>query len=97
MPSGQLSGKITAAFKTSKNNPSVLSITGNLGLKELEILQTGGAQFVKLPSFEVLIDAIDIFANKTSLKSIKSEGLELHLDRSSRRQFKCSEFGYHCR
>ena len=81
IPSGHLSGKINASFKTSKNNPPVLSITGNLGLKELEMLQTGGAQLVKLPSFEVLIDAIEVFANKTSLKSIKSEGLELHVSR----------------
>jgi hypothetical protein len=82
VPSGQLAGKIKAAFKTSKNNPPVLSITGNLGLKELEMLQTGGGHLVKLPSFEVLIDTIDFFANKTSLKSIKSEGLELHVNRS---------------
>ena len=82
VPSGQLSGKITAAFKTAKNNPPVLSINGNLGLQELQMVQTGGEQVVKLPSFEVLIDAIDVFAKKASLKSIKSEGLELHLNRS---------------
>ena len=81
VPSGQLNGKIKASFKTSKNNPPVLSITGNLGLKELEMLQTGGAQLVKLPSFEVLIDAFEVFANRTSLKSIKAEGLELHVSR----------------
>ena len=82
VPSGQLSGKITAAFKTAKNNPPVLSINGNLGLQELQMMQTGGEQVVKLPSFEVLIDAIDVFAKKASLKSIKSEGVELHLNRS---------------
>ena len=82
VPSGQLHGKISASFKASKNNPAVLSITGNLGLKELEMKQADGAPLVKLPSFEVLIDAIEVFANKTSLKSIKSEGLELHLNRS---------------
>ena len=82
VPSGQLSGKITAAFKTAKNNPPVLSINGNLGLQELQMVQTGGEQVVKLPSFEVLIDAIDVFAKKASLKSIKSDGLELHLNRS---------------
>ena len=82
VPSGQLNGKVKAAFKTSKNNAPVLSITGNLGVRELEMVQTGGGQLVKLPSFEVLIDAIDVFANKTSLKSIKAEGLELHVNRS---------------
>jgi uncharacterized protein involved in outer membrane biogenesis len=82
MPSGYLAGKVNAAFKTSKNNQPTLSVTGNLGLKELEMLQAGGAQLVKLPSFEVLIDAIDVFANKTALKSVKAEGLELHVQRT---------------
>jgi uncharacterized protein involved in outer membrane biogenesis len=81
VPSGQLHGKISASFKASKNSPAVLSITGNLGLKELEMKQADGAPLVKLPSFEVLIDAIEVFANKTSLKSIKSEGLELYVHR----------------
>ena len=82
MPSGYLAGKVNAAFKTSKNNQPTLSVTGNLGLKELEMLQTGGGQLIKLPSFEVLIDAIDVFANKTALKSVKAEGLELHVQRT---------------
>jgi uncharacterized protein involved in outer membrane biogenesis len=81
VPSGQLHGKISASFKASKSNPAVLSITGNLGLRELEMKQADGAPLVKLPSFEVLIDAIEVFANKTSLKSIKSEGLELYVHR----------------
>jgi uncharacterized protein involved in outer membrane biogenesis len=82
MPSGYLAGKVNAAFRTSKNNQPTLSVTGNLGLKELEMLQTGGGQLIKLPSFEVLIDAIDVFANKTALKSVKAEGLELHVQRT---------------
>jgi uncharacterized protein involved in outer membrane biogenesis len=81
VPSGQLHGKLTASFRASKNNPSVLSIGGNLGLTNLDMQQTGGAPLVKLPSFEVLIDALQVFANKIALKSIKSQGLELHLNR----------------
>ena len=81
VPSGRLDGKIKAAFKTPQKSPPVLSITGNLGLKELEMKLADGAPLVKLPSFEVLIDAIEVFANKTSLKSIKSEGLELYVHR----------------
>jgi uncharacterized protein involved in outer membrane biogenesis len=81
VPSGQLHGKLTASFRASKNNPSVLSIGGNLGLTDLDMQQTGGAPLVKLPSFEVLIDALQVFANKIALKSIKSQGLELHLNR----------------
>ncbi|HEY7218538.1 MAG TPA: DUF748 domain-containing protein [Candidatus Binatia bacterium] len=81
VPSGQLHGKLTASFRASQNNPSVLSIGGNLGLTDLDVQQTGGAPLVKLPSFEVLIDALQVFANKIALKSIKSQGLELHLNR----------------
>ena len=81
VPSGHLDGNIKAAFRTTKNSPASLSITGNLGLKQLEMKQADGASLLKLPSVEVLIDAIDIFASKTSLKSIKSEGLELYVHR----------------
>lgn len=81
VPSGQLHGKLTASFRTAKNEPSVLSISGNLGLTDLEMQRTDGAPLLKLPSFEVLADAIQVFANKTALKSVKSQGLELHLNR----------------
>jgi uncharacterized protein involved in outer membrane biogenesis len=81
VPSGQLDGKITASFKTSKGSAPTLSITGNLGLKELQMVQKTAGQVVKLPSFEILIDAIEVFANRVSLKSIRSEGLELHINR----------------
>ena len=80
VPSGQLNGKLKAAFKTSQTNSPVLSITGNLALKELQMLQSGGP-LMKLPSFEILIDDIEVFAKRTSLKSIKAEGLELYVNR----------------
>ena len=80
MPSGHLAGKLTAAFRTSTDNPPVLKINGNLGLKELT-LQSGGGEFLKLPSFDVLIDAVEVFANRAALKSIMAEGLELHVQR----------------
>jgi uncharacterized protein involved in outer membrane biogenesis len=83
VPSGQLDGKITASFKTSKGNAPSLSITGNLGIKELQIVQKTGSQVVKLPSFEVLIDAIEVFAKRASLKSIRFEGLDIHVNRAS--------------
>jgi flagellar motor protein MotB len=81
LPSGQLSGKLTAGFQTSTNNSSVLSITGNLGIKDLDMRQTGGAPLLKLPSIEVLIEAFQVFANKMVLKSIKADGLDLYLNR----------------
>ncbi|HMF51144.1 MAG TPA: DUF748 domain-containing protein, partial [Candidatus Saccharimonadales bacterium] len=61
--------------------PSVLSITGNLGIKDLDMRQTGGAPLLKLPSIEVLIEAFQVFANKMVLKSIKADGLDLYLNR----------------
>jgi hypothetical protein len=79
VPSGQLNGKVTAAFRTSKNNPAVLSLRGNLGLHELELQGAGGTPLVKLPSFDVVIDAFEVFANKAAVKSIKSHGLDLHV------------------
>jgi len=48
MPSGQLGGKLTATFRTSTNQSPVLSITGDLGLKQLEMRQAGGAPLLKM-------------------------------------------------
>lgn len=82
VPSGHLNGKLRVSFRTVKDNPPVLSVTGNLGLNELEVRQGGDAPLLKLPAFEVLIDAIEVFGGKASLKSVKSDGLELHVNRS---------------
>jgi hypothetical protein len=81
-PSGQLHSKINVNFKTSKDQPSVLELSGNLGVTELEMQQKNGAPLLKLPSFEVLIDAIRVFASETNLKSVTAKGLELHVDRA---------------
>ncbi|MGE5220428.1 MAG: DUF748 domain-containing protein [Chloroflexota bacterium] len=82
VPSGQLHSKITVNFKTSKDQPSVLALSGNLGVTELEMQQKSGAPLLKLPSFEVLIDAIRVFAKEIDLKSVTAKGLELHVDRA---------------
>ena len=82
VPSGELNGKLNASFKTAKDTASVLTITGNLALTELAIEKNGGTPFGKLADFDVVIDSIDVFNNKTRLKSIKANGLELHLARN---------------
>jgi len=82
VPSGQLHGKITLNFTTSRERATVLQLTGSLGVTELEMQQTNGAPLLKLPRVEVLIDSIRLFANRTSLKSVKAQGLELYVDRS---------------
>jgi hypothetical protein len=79
VPSGQLNGKVTAVFRSSKNNPPVLSLSGNLGLHELEMQGAGGVPLLRLPSFDVLIDSFEVFANKAAFKSVKSQGLDLHV------------------
>jgi uncharacterized protein involved in outer membrane biogenesis len=81
VPSGELNGKLNASFKTAKNSPSVFTITGNLALTELAVEKSGGAPVGKIANLEVIIDAIEIFNNKSVLKSIKADGLELHLVR----------------
>ena len=82
MPAGQLNGKIQVAFRTTKKIPTGLSITGNLGIADLEMQQAGGESLLKLPSFEAVIGALEIIANKASLKSLKLQGLDLHIIRS---------------
>jgi hypothetical protein len=77
--SGQLNGKINATFKTVKKNPTVLTLSGDLGVSALEMQQSGGAPLLKLPSFDVLIDSFEVFGNKAALKSVKSHGLDLHV------------------
>ena len=82
VPSGQLYGKIKAAFRTSKNDSPVLVLSGNLGLKDLEMQQSDGAPLLKLPSFDIAVEAIQVFANRIALQSVKSQGLELHVNRA---------------
>jgi uncharacterized protein involved in outer membrane biogenesis len=81
VPSGQLNGKIQIAFRTDKKSPAALSLTGNLGVAQLEMQQSTGEPLLKLPALEVLIGAIEVFANKTAIKSVKLQGLDLHLNR----------------
>ncbi|HEX5606091.1 MAG TPA: DUF748 domain-containing protein, partial [Candidatus Binatia bacterium] len=86
VPSGRLQANLKASFKTSKENPPALSISGNVGLVELDMQQMDDTPLLKLPKFDVTIDNIQVFNNRTALKSIRSEGLELHLKRNSEGQ-----------
>ena len=81
VPSGQLSGKVTATFKSAAKTGSTLALSGNLNVDALEMLQPSAAPLLKLPHFDVVVDPFEVFANKISLKSIKSKGLELHIGR----------------
>jgi uncharacterized protein involved in outer membrane biogenesis len=81
IPSGELAGKITASFKTAKGKPAVLSIRGNLGLKQFEMQQPTGAAMVKLPAFSIVIDDYEVLANKLTIKSVGAQNLDLNLVR----------------
>jgi uncharacterized protein involved in outer membrane biogenesis len=81
LPSGRLSGKLAAAFRTVKDKPPVLSISGNLLLQELVLEEIGDAPLVKLPQFDVSVEAYEVFNSKAAVKAVKAQGLELHLTR----------------
>jgi uncharacterized protein involved in outer membrane biogenesis len=82
VPSGQMDAKIRASFKTSKDNPPTLVISGNVEIRELLVQGKDDTPLLGLPSFEVLVDALEVFAGKATLKSIKAQAPELHVTRN---------------
>ena len=82
VPSGQLNSKLTATFKTNKDKPSELSISGNVGIKELQLQEKNDAPLLSLPGFDVVLGAVEVFAQKASLKSVKLQSPELHVTRN---------------
>jgi len=81
VPSGQLSGKVTAKFKTAPKGGPDLMLSGDLNVNALEMQRPSAAPLLKLPNLDVGIDALEVFAGKLMIKSIKSQGLELHVER----------------
>ena len=79
VPSGQLNGKVTASFKSGAKTGPVLALSGDLNVNGLEMQQPNAAPLLKLPNFDVVVDAFEVFASKLTLKSIKSQGLEVHV------------------
>jgi uncharacterized protein involved in outer membrane biogenesis len=82
VPNGQLKTNLKIAFKTSQNSSPTLSISGNVALADLEMQQTDGTPLLKMPKFDATIDNLQVFNNRTALKSVTTEGLELHLKRN---------------
>jgi uncharacterized protein involved in outer membrane biogenesis len=81
MPSGQLDGELTASFRTSKG-PPVLSVSGHLAVKGLALQEKNDSPIFSLPSLDVAIDALEIFARRANLKSLRVKGPELHVKRN---------------
>ncbi len=82
VPSGRLDVNLTASFRTSKNQPPRLALTGNLAVKDFAMQSSGGEPLVKLPALDVSIDNFDVFAKKLGLKTVAAQGLELHVARA---------------
>ena len=81
VPSGQLSSKITASFKTAPKSTPVLALSGNLNVNALEMKHKSAGPLLKLPNLNVAVEAFEVFANKLAVKSVKSNGLEIHIAR----------------
>jgi uncharacterized protein involved in outer membrane biogenesis len=82
IPSGQLNTELTVAFRTKADKPAMLSISGNAGIKELRLQEKNDASLLNLPAFDVVIDAVEVLAQKASLKSVKVQSPELHVTRN---------------
>src|SRR5438552_480004 len=54
VPSGQIDGKLTVSFK---DKPSLLSISGTVGVHDLMMKEKGDTPLMSLPSVEISIDA----------------------------------------
>ena len=83
VPSGQLNTELTVAFRTIADKPAVLSISGNIGIKELRLQEKTDAPLLNLPAFDVAINDIEVLAQKANLKSVKVQSPELHVTRNS--------------
>ena len=79
IPSGQLNTKLTVTFRTSKDKPSVLSVSGDIGIAEFVLQEKTDAPLLNLPALNVVIDDIEVFAKQATLKSVKIQSPELHV------------------
>ena len=79
VPSGQLNTKLTVAFRTSKDKPSVLSISGNVGIADFVLQEKTDAPLLNLPGLDVVIDDVEVLAKQATLKSVKIQSPELHV------------------
>ena len=82
VPAGQLNTKLTVTFRTSKDKPSVLSISGDVGVADFVLQEKTDTPLLNLPTLDVVIDAVEVFAQRAILKSIKLQAPELHVTRN---------------
>jgi uncharacterized protein involved in outer membrane biogenesis len=82
VPSGALSTRLKLAFQTREDKSAALSVSGDVGIKELRLQEKNDAPILNLPAFDVVIDAIEVFAQKADVSSIKLQAPELHVTRN---------------
>ncbi|MDH3446343.1 MAG: DUF748 domain-containing protein, partial [Deltaproteobacteria bacterium] len=82
MPSGQISAMLSASFKKRpKGESTVLTITGDIALRNLVMKEIDEKPLINLPSLDLKIAAFDVFANKASITTINADSLDLYLHR----------------
>ena len=79
IPSGQLNTKLTVTFRTSKDKPSVLSVSGDIGIADFVLQEKTDAPLLNLPALDVVIDDVEVLAKQATLKSVKIQSPELHV------------------
>src|SRR5438132_550055 len=77
-----IDGRLTATFRTAQGKPSVLTITGNVAVQNFAMQDKNEAPLVDLPSLELVVDGIEVIAGRANIKSIKAQGLEVHVSRN---------------
>ena len=82
VPSGQLNSKLVVTFRTSKDKPSVLSISGNVGVADFVLHEKTDTLLLNLPALDVVIDDVEVFAKQATVKSVKVQAPELHVTRN---------------
>ncbi|MES2017498.1 MAG: DUF748 domain-containing protein [Pseudomonadota bacterium] len=87
--SARLGGHITASFRQG----SALVIGGELGLKDLDLLDGAGKPLLKLASLDVALGSLDIFAGKFDLARIAIDGLDARVARDSKGRVNLAQLG----
>lgn len=81
VPSGGIQARLRASFRMSRDQPAVLSISGDVMLKELVLQEKKGEPIFRLPALGVAIDSLEPFANRAALRSVIVQGPELRVVR----------------
>lgn len=80
-PSGHVDGKLTVTFRTPKNQPAALALSGHCTVKELTFQAADATALLKLPVLEAHLDALELPARKAIVKKVRLQGTELHVRR----------------